>query len=67
MVLILVFLDISFKVCNIACIMPRFGKNNFHQFLLSVFKMNDNVNFEDNFLVHFGGYQTRISIQILQY
>ena len=29
--------NISFKVCINACIMPRFGKNYFHQFLLSVF------------------------------
>ena len=28
-------------------------KNIFHQFLLSVFKMNDNVYFEDNFIVQF--------------
>ena len=25
--------------------MPRFGKNNFHQLLLSVFEMNYTVNF----------------------
>ena len=60
MVLIFVFWNISFKVCNNACIMPRFGKNNFHRFLISVFKMNDTVNFEDNFLYIFSGYQTRI-------
>ena len=48
MVLIFVCWNISFEVCNNACIMPSFGKNNFHQFLLSVFKMNDTVNFEDN-------------------
>ena len=34
-----VFRDISFKVCNNACIIPRFGINHFHQFPLSVFKM----------------------------
>ena len=34
MVLIFVFWDILFKVSNIACIMPRFGKNKCHQFLL---------------------------------
>ena len=50
MVHIFVFWNISFKVCNNACIMPRFGKNHFHQFLLSVFKMNDTINFEDNFV-----------------
>ena len=50
MVLIFVFWNFSFKVCNNACIMPSFGKKNvFHQFLLSGFKMNDTVNFEDIF------------------
>ena len=29
------------------------AKNCFHQFLLSVFKINDTVNFEDNVFVHF--------------
>ena len=33
--------------------MPRFGKNHIHPFLLSVFKMNDTINFEDTFFVHF--------------
>ena len=47
-----VFWNISFKVCNNACIMPRFGKNNFHQFSLSALKMNDTVDFEDNFFVN---------------
>ena len=28
-------------------------KNHFHPFLLSVLKINDNVNFEDNFFVQF--------------
>ena len=32
--------------------MPRFGK---HHFLLSVFRMNDTVYFEDNFLHIFSG------------
>ena len=59
MVLIIVFWNILFKVCNNACIILRIGKNHFRQFLLSVFKMNDTVNFEDNFFVHFSGYQTR--------
>ena len=36
------------------------AKNNFHQFLLSGFKMNDTINFEDNFLYIFSVYQTRI-------
>ena len=33
--------------------MPRFGKNHFHPFLLSVLKMNDTINFEDNFFPHY--------------
>ena len=33
--------------------MPRFGKDNFHQFLLGVSKMNENINFKDNFYVLF--------------
>ena len=37
--------------------MPKFGKNDFHKFLLSVFKMNDTFNFEDNFWYIFSGYQ----------
>ena len=37
MVLIFVFLNISFKVCNNDCIMPSFGKT-IHQFLPSVFE-----------------------------
>ena len=45
--------NISFKVCNNACIMHSLEKNHFHQFLLSVFKMNDTVNFEDNFVIQF--------------
>ena len=49
MILIFVFWNFAFKVCNNACIMPSFGKNVFHQFLLSVFKMNDTVHFEGNF------------------
>ena len=60
MVLIFVFWNVPFKVYNNGCIMPRFGKNNLHQFLLSVLKMNDTVNFEDNFLYSFSGYQNRI-------
>ena len=53
MVFMFVFCNISFKVCNNYCIMPSFGKDHFHQFLLGVFKMTDTVNFEDNFFVHF--------------
>ena len=60
MVLIFVFWNISFKVCNNASIMPRFVKNHYHQLLISVFKMNDTVDFEYNFLYIFSGYQTRI-------
>ena len=60
MVLIFVFWDISFQVCNDDCIMPIFGKkNSFHPFLLGVFKMNDTVNFEDKLLYNSSGYQTR--------
>ena len=47
MVLIIVLWNISFKVCNNACIVPGFGRNGLHQNLLSVFKMNHTVNFED--------------------
>ena len=41
--------------------MPIFDKNNFQQFLLSVFKMNDNANFENNFLYNVSVYSTIIS------
>ena len=41
------------RVCNKACIMPKFGKNNVYLFLLGVFKMNYTVNFEDKCFVHF--------------
>ena len=34
-----VFWNISFKVYNNACIMLRFGKNHFHQFLPSGLKL----------------------------
>ena len=37
------FCNISSKVCNNACIMPRFGKNHFRPFLLSVFKVSARV------------------------
>ena len=30
--------------------MPNFGRKHFHQFLLSIFKMNDAVNFGDFFV-----------------
>ena len=50
MVIICLFGGVSFKVCNNACIMPSFGKKCFYQFLLGVFKTNDAVDFEDNFL-----------------
>ena len=51
MVLIFLFWNIPFKVCNNACIMPNFGKKivNFY----SLKKMNDTDNFEDNFFVKF--------------
>ena len=39
--------------------MPRFGKKHFHPFSLSVFKMNDILNFEDNFLFNFSGYKNK--------
>ena len=45
-----IFCNIPFEVCNNYCIMPIYGKNNIHQYLLSVFKMNDTVNFDDTFL-----------------
>ena len=35
-------------------------KKSFHQILLSVFKMYDTVNLEDNFLYILSGYQTII-------
>ena len=53
MVNIFLFWNISFKVCNNACIIPSFGKKHFHQFLLIVFKMSDTVNCEDKFFVQF--------------
>ena len=53
MVFIFVFWNISFKVCNNACIIPRFGKNYSHKVLLAFFKINDTVNLEDNSFVHF--------------
>ena len=34
-------------------------KKTFHQFLLTVLKMNDTVNFKDKCLNSFSGYQTR--------
>ena len=40
-------------------------KKHFYQLLLSVFKINDTVNFEDNILYNFSGYQTIFSIQSL--
>ena len=52
MVLVL-FWNISFKVCNNACIMPRFGKKKFSSIFTQFFKIDDTVNFEDNFFVHF--------------
>ena len=33
--------------------MPSFGKKKFHQFSLSVFKINDTVSFEDKVFVQF--------------
>ena len=59
MVFIFVLWIILFKVYNNACIMPRFGRKSYSLILLSVFKTNDAVNFEDNCFVHFSGYQTR--------
>ena len=55
MVLTFLSWNISFKACNITCIMPRFGKKN--QFLLSGYKIKDVVNFEDKFLHNFSCYQ----------
>ena len=53
--------NISFRVCNNAWIMPRFGKQHFHPFSLSIFKMNDILLIlKIYFLYTFSGYQTRI-------
>ena len=35
-------------------------KSLLHQYLLAVYKMNDTVNFKDNFFYILSGYQTRI-------
>ena len=65
-ILIIVFWNILFKVCNNACIILRIGKNHFHQFLLSVFTMNDAVEFEDNcFCTILVVIKIEFSIQIL--
>ena len=53
MVLIFVFWNILFNVCNNSCIMPRFVKHHFHQVLISAFEMNDTVDFEDIVFVQF--------------
>ena len=53
MVIIFVFWNISFKVCNNSCIMPRFGKKSFSSIFTQCFSMNDTVNFGDNCFVHF--------------
>ena len=55
---IFVFWNISFKVCNNACIMPSFGKKKPSSILLSGLKMSDNVNFRDKCLYYFSGSQT---------
>ena len=60
MVLLLLFCNISFKVCNNACIMPSFGKNYFINFYSVFLKMNDTVDFGDKTLYNFSGYQTKI-------
>ena len=60
MVLTFVFWNISFKVCNNVVLCLDLAKNRFRPFLLSVFKMNGTVNFEDNLLYIFSGYQTII-------
>ena len=57
---IFVFWNFSFKVCNNACIMPRFGKNAFSSIFTQCFKMNDTVNFENKCLYIFSGYRTII-------
>ena len=58
MVPIFVFWNIPLKVCNHACIMRSFGKTHFHPLLLSVFKIDNTVTFEDTYLYNFSGYQT---------
>ena len=60
-----VFWNILFKVCNNACIMPRFGKKYFHPFLLSVLKMNYTVNFDDNFFAFLVVLKPEFSIRSL--
>ena len=45
--------------------MPSFGKNDYHQFLRIVFKMNDIVNFEDNLCEILVVIKPEISIQSL--
>ena len=52
MVLIFEFWDISFKVCNNYCIMPSLGKQ-ISSILLGVLKINETVNFEDDYFVRF--------------
>ena len=49
MVLIFVVWNISFILCENACIIPIFGKKHSHPLLIYVFKINDTVNFEDKF------------------
>ena len=58
-------LNISFKICNNASIIPRFGKKCFHQFLFSVFKINDTVSFEDNFFTFLVVIKPESSVQSL--
>ena len=56
-----VFWDISFKVCNSACIMPSFDKNNHFIHFYSVFCLwNKFLIMNITVLYNFSGYQTRI-------
>ena len=53
MVIFLYFGIFHSKSVSILVFCLGLGKTHFHQFLLSVFKMNDTVNFEDFFLYTF--------------
>ena len=54
------FWDISFKVCNNACIMPSFGKNKFINFYSLFLKWIILLILKVTVLCNLSGYQTRI-------
>ena len=61
MVLIFAFWDLSFKVYNNTCIMPRFGKKNIFINSNSVFlKLMIMLILKITFMYIYSGYQTRI-------